>query len=56
VKNDDDDGMIALMEDYLARPAWRDEVGARLRAFAEAELAWPVVARQHLDFYREIAP
>ncbi|HUB67180.1 MAG TPA: glycosyltransferase family 4 protein [Candidatus Methylacidiphilales bacterium] len=56
VKNDDDDGMMALMEDYLARPAWRDEVGTRLRAFAEAELQWPVIARQHLGFYREISP
>jgi glycosyltransferase involved in cell wall biosynthesis len=54
VKNDDDDGMMALMEDYLARPAWRNEVGARLRAFAETELQWPAIARQHLDFYREI--
>ena len=56
VKNDDDAGMMALMEDYLARPSWRDEVGTRCRAFAEKELAWPTIARRHLDFYREIAP
>jgi glycosyltransferase involved in cell wall biosynthesis len=55
VANDDDDGMIALIEQYLGNPAWRNEIAARCRQFAEQKLAWPVVARLHAEFYRSLA-
>lgn len=55
VANDDDDGMIALIEQYLDRPSWRNEIAQAARAFAETHLAWPIIARAHLDMYRELA-
>lgn len=54
IANDDDDGMIGLIEQYLDRPSWRDEIARAVRAFAETHLAWPAVARAHLDAYREL--
>ncbi len=51
VANDDDDACIALIDRYLADPAWRTDVGTRSRAFAERELAWPLIAQHHLDAY-----
>lgn len=54
VKNDDDDAMIALVEQYLASPDWRDEIGRKCREFAEQKLAWPLVAQKHLEAYREL--
>ncbi len=50
---DDDDAMISLVEQYLSRPAWRDQVARACRAFAETRLAWPLVAQQHLEVYRQ---
>jgi len=44
--------MVKLIRDYLHDPKWRDEVGRASRDFAEGQLAWPLVARQHLEFYR----
>ena len=41
----------ALLEDA----ARRDELGRRGRARAESTYAWPVIARQHLDFLTELA-
>lgn len=55
VPNDDDDAMIALVERYLKEREWRDEVAERCRAFAESQLAWPLIARQHLETYEELA-
>jgi glycosyltransferase involved in cell wall biosynthesis len=52
--NNDDESMIALVERYLANPAWRNEVAAGSRQFAEQKMAWPVVARKHLETYREL--
>ncbi len=54
VANNDDDAMVALIERYLAEPAWRNEVGARSRQFVEKNMAWPLVAQRHLDVYREL--
>ena len=53
VKNDDDEAMLTLIEDYLAKPAHRAEVSRQCRAFAETQLGWPLVARRHLDVYRK---
>ncbi len=39
------------LAELLESPARRAELGARGRARAEAAYAWPVVARQHLDFF-----
>jgi glycosyltransferase involved in cell wall biosynthesis len=55
VANDDDDAMIALIEQYLDRPGWRDEIARGARMFAETHLAWPIVARAHIDAYRELS-
>jgi len=55
VANDDDDAMIGLVEQYLSRPAWRDEIGQKCRRFAEENLAWPLIARRHLQVFQELA-
>ena len=55
VANNDDDAMTALVEQYLAKPGWRNEIGRRCRQFAEQNLAWPLVARKHLEAYQELA-
>jgi glycosyltransferase involved in cell wall biosynthesis len=54
VANDDDDAMVELVEAYFEDPARRAAVGGRGRAFAEAHLAWPVVARRHLEAYEAL--
>lgn len=54
VANNDDDAMIALVEEYLAKPNWRAETGGKCRQFAEKFLAWPLVAQKHLEAYREL--
>jgi glycosyltransferase involved in cell wall biosynthesis len=54
VENNDDEGMLALIEKHLNDPAWRDEAARKARAFAETELAWPLIARRHLDVYRKV--
>jgi glycosyltransferase involved in cell wall biosynthesis len=56
IAQNDDDAMVALVEQYLAKPDWRDEIGRRCRQFAEQKMAWPLVARKHLDFYRTLIP
>ena len=53
IANNDADGMASLVEEYLSKRAWRDEVGRRCRQFAEQNLAWPSVAQKHLEAYRE---
>ena len=54
VENDDDEGMLALIERYLMDSPWRDEVGRRCRAFAQEQLAWPLIARRHAEIYRKV--
>jgi hypothetical protein len=46
--------MVALVEDYLARPAWRDDISRRSRAFVEEKMAWPLIAQKHLEIYKEL--
>jgi glycosyltransferase involved in cell wall biosynthesis len=55
VANNDDDAMVELVNEYLARPDWRSEISRACRRFAEEELAWPLIAGQHRRVYREIA-
>jgi glycosyltransferase involved in cell wall biosynthesis len=55
VDNNDDDGMIELVEKYLNAEDWREAVARRCRTFAETELSWPRVAQEHLDAYSALA-
>jgi glycosyltransferase involved in cell wall biosynthesis len=55
VKNDDDDAMVALVEQYLEKPDWREQVAAECRRFAENTLAWSLIAQRHLRAYEELA-
>jgi glycosyltransferase involved in cell wall biosynthesis len=54
VANNDDQAMVSLVEQYLAKLAWRDEIARKCRQFAEDTLAWPGVMQKHLDAYREL--
>ena len=54
VENDDDEAMLTLLHEYLQNPARRDEVAEACRAFAVEQLAWPLVARQHAEVYRQV--
>jgi glycosyltransferase involved in cell wall biosynthesis len=47
--------LAELCERYVADPVWRARIATGCRAFALRTLAWPVVARRHLDLYAEIA-
>lgn len=53
VANNDDAAMVALVEQYLAQPQWRHEVGQRCRRFVEENMTWPKVAQKHLEVYQE---
>lgn len=54
VPNNCDDAMIGLVEQYLSKPDWRDQIAQRSRKFAEETLAWPLLAKKHLEVYREL--
>jgi len=54
VANNDDDAMIALVEQFLNRPMWRDEISRAGREFAVNKLAWPLIAQQHLETYEAL--
>jgi glycosyltransferase involved in cell wall biosynthesis len=54
VKNNDDDGMVELIFGYLNDLAWRDEIGAKCRRFAEEKLSWAVTAREHIALYERL--
>jgi glycosyltransferase involved in cell wall biosynthesis len=55
VANNDDDAMIALVEQYLSKANWRDETSLKCRQFAEVTLDWQLVAQKHVQAYREVA-
>lgn len=55
VANNDDDAMLSLVAQYLAKPAWRDEISRASRCFAEESLDWKLIAQKHLQAYRELA-
>jgi glycosyltransferase involved in cell wall biosynthesis len=52
--NNDDDGMVAAVIRYLDDSSLRDDVGRRGRQFAEDQLAWPLIAEQHIEAYRQL--
>ena len=54
VPNNDDDSMIDIIEQYLAKPGWRDEVAKKCRQFAEQNLAWPIIAQKHMEVYKTL--
>ena len=55
VKNNDDEAMVELVEQYLADASWRNEIARKCREFAEQNLAWSLIARKHLEAYRELS-
>ena len=54
VKNDDDDTMIKLVEKYLSDETYRNKISKKQREFAEQKLAWPIIAKKHLEVYKEL--
>lgn len=54
VANNDDEAMATLVERYLEDREWRNNISRQCREFAEKELAWPLVARRHLEVYEEL--
>ena len=50
----DRDGWLRLLEELLLDPARRADLSRRGRDRAVSTYAWPVVARQHLDFFNEL--
>lgn len=52
VANNDDEGCLDLLGQYLARPEFRRKVGTACRAFAEEHLDWAIVAKEHIRAYR----
>ncbi|HEV2175563.1 MAG TPA: glycosyltransferase family 4 protein, partial [Nitrospira sp.] len=54
VAQGDAPAMVSLIRDYLHDPVWRSRVGRACRAFAEEQLRWPLIAQQHLEFYRRL--
>jgi glycosyltransferase involved in cell wall biosynthesis len=50
----DEPGWAKALADLLDSPAHRAELGARGLERARQYYAWPVVARQHLDFFEEL--
>lgn len=55
VPNNDDNAMIDIVEDYLASPDFRQDVGSRCRRFAEEALTWSKSRQAHLEAYRTLA-
>lgn len=54
VKNNDDDGMISLIEHYLRDALRRNDIAVKCRKFSEENLAWPIIAMKHLEAYRDL--
>jgi glycosyltransferase involved in cell wall biosynthesis len=54
VPNDDDNGMVELVERYLAEPHWHRQVAAGCRRFAEEALCWSRIREAHLKAYVEL--
>jgi phosphatidyl-myo-inositol dimannoside synthase len=51
----DEDGWVAAIAGLLDQPERRADLGRRGRQRAVASFSWPVVARQHLDFFDRVA-
>ena len=52
--SNDCDGLVNLIEQYLKEKEWRNEVATRARKFAEENLSWGTVAKEHLKAYRDL--
>lgn len=52
--NNDDKAMIEMVEHYLGDNRWRNDISGKCRRFAEDNLNWPMIAKKHLDAYKEI--
>jgi glycosyltransferase involved in cell wall biosynthesis len=50
----DEAGWVRVLERLLEDPASRRELGKRGRARVEENFAWPVIARQHIEFFEEL--
>jgi glycosyltransferase involved in cell wall biosynthesis len=50
----DEAGWTAALAGLLESPVRRAELASRGRARVEAEFAWPVVARRHIEFFEEL--
>ena len=50
----DEAGWRCALEELLADPGRRQELGRRGLERADTCYAWPIVARQHLDFFTEL--
>jgi glycosyltransferase involved in cell wall biosynthesis len=48
------EALAALCEKYVAEPEWRARIAEACRTFALAELAWPIIARRHVELYRSV--
>jgi glycosyltransferase involved in cell wall biosynthesis len=55
IRNDDDAAMVDLVGQYLNNSTWRNEVSRASRQFALEELAWPIIAKRHLEAYTTLA-
>jgi glycosyltransferase involved in cell wall biosynthesis len=51
----DEEGWVRAIERLIGDERFRAELSARGRARAEGHFAWPVIAREHLDFFEEIS-
>jgi glycosyltransferase involved in cell wall biosynthesis len=54
VDEHDGDGWVRAIEQLLADPARRADLARRGRERAVSTYAWPIVARQHLQFFSEL--
>lgn len=47
--------LAGLCERYVAAPAWRAQIAVAVRSFTLDTLAWPVIARRHLELYAQVS-
>ena len=50
----DEAGWVRALAELLESPSRRAELSARGIEHARTKYAWPVIARQHLDFFNEL--
>ena len=55
VDSSEEDHLFEYLNLLVSRPEFRRELGARARAWIEAECTWPKVARRYADFLEAVA-
>ena len=55
VDRSEEDHLFEYLNLLVSRPEFRRELGARARAWVEAECTWPHVARRYADFLERVA-